>query len=201
MQILLPNGMDIKKKIDEVLMHITMSNMLLWFINEPNSANNFKRTFVIDIAGFIKKDGSGKELPLRAAFDFCRSNSVFNIEYMKKVLMVEINWIFENVPEQYQYSYKNAYIGKDRKIKEAFSKEFEFFRHIRNACSHGNKFDLKDRSTGKLSNLFDKTKNPHYEASWKNFKVDKELDESELFFTFLECGDVIELLEFVRDNL
>lgn len=190
---------ELKKKIDEVIMHITISNMLLWFINEPNSANNFKRTFFVDIAGFIKKDGSGKVLSLHEAFDFCRGNPVFNIEYMRKVLMVEINWIFENLPYEYRQSYRASYKGKDKNIKKNFLKEFEFFRHIRDACAHNNRFNLKAHEPTK--NLFDKAKNPHYEASWKNFKVDPKLDESELFFTFLECGDAIELLEFVRDNL
>lgn len=195
---------DLKNEIDKVMMHITIGNMLLWFINEPQNVANFKKTFVVDIAGFIKKDGTGKELPLHSAFDYCRGNREFNLEYLKKVLMVEINWIFENLPKRYQYSYENAYDGKNRNTKEVFSKEFEFFRHIRNACSHGNKFNLKN-SSGKLSNLFDKGKNPYYEASWRNFTIDpnanSKLDESELFFTFLESGDAIELLEFIKNSL
>ena len=191
---------DLKNEIDKVIMHITIGNMLLWFINEPQNVTNFKNTFVVDIAGFIKKDGSGKELPLHSAFDYCKGNPKYNLEYLKKVLMGEINWIFENLPNQDQYSYKSSYEGKDKTKKEVFSKEFEFFRHIRNACSHGNKFNLKD-SSGKLSSLFDKAKNPHYEASWENFKIDPKLDESELFFTFLESGDAIELLEYIKNSL
>lgn len=191
---------DLKNEIDEVIMHITVSLMLLWFINEPKIVDIFKKTFVIDIAGFIKIDGSGKELPLHSAFDFCRANPQFNLKYLKKVLMVEINWIFENLPYKYQKNYEYAYEGKSKNTKEIFSKEFEFFRHIRNACSHGNTFNLKDKK-GLPNKLFDKVKNPYYKASWGNFSIDPKLHESELFFTFLQGGDAIELLEFVRDHM
>ncbi len=58
------------------------------------------------------------------------------------------------------------------------SPEFEFFRHLRNGCAHGNKFNFKDKKTGRIIPL----KN---EAKWESFKIDTSLQDKEVIFAFI----------------
>jgi len=187
----------LKKEIDEIIKSIAVNDTLLYFINKPSQID--KIFSAGNVASFPTKKGHKKEIQLDSALQFCRSNPAFNLMYLKKVLMVEINWVFTNLSYRFRQSYRASYGTTPCTDKKDFSKEFEFFRHIRDACAHGNTFNLEEHKP--TAELFDKTKNPHYEATWNGFSIYLGLDKSELFFDFMQCGDAIELLEFVKDHI
>jgi len=186
--------MDLKKEINSILKYIIASNMLLYFLNEPQHMAHFKKVFDDSkakkmgdkaIAKLSSSSGAPIAYLIHPAIDFCRNNPEFNLDYMRRTLMININWIFEHLPNNKQYSYDND--------PKKYSKEFEFFRHVRNACSHGNKFNVN-----RSKRLWD---NPQYKAEWNGIKIDLSLDGKECFFSFLTLGDAMQLLEFVRDNI
>lgn len=61
------------------------------------------------------------------------------------------------------------------------SEIFEFFRHIRNAASHSNKFTF----------LGDEPVRP---AKWRNIEITKELQGTQCFGKFIDCADLISLI-------
>ena len=65
---------------------------------------------------------------------------------------------------------------------------WQFFRHLRNACFHGNKFHF--RGSG-----------PRHKAEWRGLKITSALDKTPLFFSFLLVGDVIWLLGDVTNRI
>lgn len=67
--------------------------------------------------------------------------------------------------------------------------EFEFFRHVRNAVSHGNRFTFQPSE-------------PSRPASFNGRVINKDLEGHDfVLFTFIGIGDVLELLDHVRDNV
>ena len=69
------------------------------------------------------------------------------------------------------------------------SPEFEFFRHIRNAISHGNRFTFGPYE-------------PSRPASFSGKEIDNSLNGMEnVLFTFIGIGDVLDSLDHIRDNV
>lgn len=74
----------------------------------------------------------------------------------------------------------------------------QFFRHIRNGCSHGNKFFFKtyiDKKTGK------KTQEPTKLAQFRGLIIDRKLMGKRVFFNFLSAGDIPYLIEDISKEL
>jgi hypothetical protein len=72
------------------------------------------------------------------------------------------------------------------------SPEFEFFRHLRNGCAHGNKFNFrnhKDKKTNKV--IYDEPSRP---AKWNGLEINQTLHGSKVIFDFIAGGDVLKLL-------
>jgi len=87
-------------------------------------------------------------------------------------------------------------ILKQNKIVPNFSEPiFEFYRHIRNGCYHGNRFYFRD-------------KEPKYPAIWRDLIIDKSLQDKRVFRLnlsekeyFLNWGDSLLLLSDVSDKI
>ena len=191
--------MDLKNEIDAILKYIIASKTLLIFLNHPQHVAYFKEQFddsnfekEEDLARVVLSSNSGDPVAylLHPALDYCRDNPEFNMDYMKRTLMININWIFEHLPRDKKYSFNK----KSQKVSQKpYSREFEFFRHVRNACSHANTFNVQ-----RSKDLWDYS---NYSSEWNGFKIDLNLEGKECLFTFLTIGDVMQLLEFVRDNI
>jgi hypothetical protein len=69
------------------------------------------------------------------------------------------------------------------------SPEFEFFRHIRNAMAHGNRFHFtKDE--------------PRRDAYFNEFRLDRSLDGTENVLPgFIGPADVLDLLSYIKETL
>jgi len=68
------------------------------------------------------------------------------------------------------------------------STEFDFFRHLRNACGHGNKFTFNDKTTG-------------LPAKWRGAKINKELEGQYAVFGLAGIPDIIVLLKDIENRL
>lgn len=69
------------------------------------------------------------------------------------------------------------------------SPEFEFLRHIRNAFSHGNRFNLKNGEPRRL-------------AQFNSFTINNSLDQKpNVLMDYIRIADVLDLIDFVKSNL
>ena len=83
-------------------------------------------------------------------------------------------------------SVTSQHVGSLRYANETM---FEFFRHIRNAISHGNRFTFSRNE-------------PSRPAAFKNKTIDHNLNGYEnVLFTFIGIGDTLDLLDHLRDNI
>jgi hypothetical protein len=90
-------------------------------------------------------------------------------------------------------------LQEDPRYKKIENKPaIQFFRHIRNGCSHGNKFFFKtytDKKTGK------KMQEPTKLAQFRGLTIDRKLMGKKVFFDFLSTGDIPYLIEDVSKEL
>ena len=78
------------------------------------------------------------------------------------------------------------------------SPEFEFFRHLRNGCAHGNKFKFisyKDKKSHKIVN------EPSRLAKWNGLEITRSLEKTEIIFAFLAPGDILKLLKDISEKI
>lgn len=83
-----------------------------------------------------------------------------------------------------------SFVG-DRLAQEKYfdkTPELEFFRHLRNALSHGNKFHFIG-------------KEPARPASFRAFSLVRADEGSTLFFEYMSTGDAMDLLDHVEAHL
>lgn len=71
---------------------------------------------------------------------------------------------------------------KDR--YQSTSPTWQFFRHVRNASFHGNKFNLHSGQ-------------PNHPAHWRGLEIDRSLNGTPLIYDFLAPGDVFLLMSDV----
>jgi hypothetical protein len=77
---------------------------------------------------------------------------------------------------------------KRRKLDDK-EEDVEFLRHIRNACSHGNRFTFRDGEPRRLAKL-------------KNLEITRSLEGmSPVLFDFITLGDAVVLLDSVTRRL
>jgi hypothetical protein len=68
------------------------------------------------------------------------------------------------------------------------STEFDFFRHLRNACAHGNKFTFRPRTTG-------------LPARWRGAEINRGYQGHKAILGLVGIPDVILLLKDIEDRL
>lgn len=105
--------------------------------------------------------------------DQIRSNNQFNIEYMGLLLQTA----FMNIGDELS---RHSYFDK--------TPELEFFRHIRNALGHGNKFNC-------LGN------EPVRPAAFRGRSLSRALNGKPVFFDFIGSGDALDLLDRIQAHL
>jgi hypothetical protein len=105
--------------------------------------------------------------------DQLRANNQFNIEYMGLLLQTA----FLNIGDELA---RNSYFDK--------TPELEFFRHVRNAVGHGNKFSFS-RSE------------PIRPAAFRGRSISRTLHGQPVFFEFLGPGDALDLLDHIETHL
>ncbi len=102
------------------------------------------------------------------------SNPIGNIDYMKIPAMSMISLMYDTLKE-------NGFLNN--------TPEFEFFRHLRNAVSHGNKFIFYDGE-------------PRRPASFQGLVIEKKLNGKEnVIREFVDFGDILSLISFIKNSL
>ena len=83
-----------------------------------------------------------------------------------------------------------SWIGHELKSKQYFDKtpELEFFRHLRNGLSHGNKFYFREGE-------------PKRPARFKTFEITRCLQGQEVAFSFINTGDFFDLFDYLKAHL
>ncbi len=102
-----------------------------------------------------------------------RGNPQFNIDYMGLLLQSMVIQIGDMLS-------KNGYFEK--------APELEFYRHLRNALGHGNRFHFLPGEPKRL-------------ARFQNREITIALQGSQVFFNFMGPGDVFELWEHIEGHL
>ncbi len=102
-----------------------------------------------------------------------KENSQYNLNFLGSLFMTMVSWIGHELSE-------NHYFDK--------TPELEFFRHLRNAISHGNNFHLKNGE-------------PRRPAQFKEFIITSNLHGKPVLFEFMSTGDLFDLLDYTKVHL
>ena len=83
-----------------------------------------------------------------------------------------------------------SWIGHELSLRSYFDKspELEFFRHLRNGISHGNRFHFKSGE-------------PKRPARFRAFNMTPALHGQAVLFEYMSTGDVFDLLDHVKAHL
>jgi hypothetical protein len=153
------------------------SNLFLYMLNHEGHFDQLKRElFPIpdNSAGFGRSDGTMYRVsnygPLVHQL---RANPQFNLEYIGLLLQT----VFVNLGDELA---RNQYFDK--------SPELEFFRHVRNALGHGNRFNFVG-------------KEPSRPATFNGRTLSNALDGQTLFFDYMGPGDALDLLDQIEAHL
>jgi len=121
-----------------------------------------------------KHDGSYyRNINFWDSINFVRNNNKFNLDFMG----MQLSTILLSVGHELK---KHHYFDK--------TPELEFFRHLRNGISHGNKFDFKHGE-------------PRRPAKFKNFEIASSLQGEDVLFKFIKPGDLFELFDHIKKHL
>lgn len=123
-----------------------------------------------------RRDGTYHDnLPdLWTAIREVRGSPGFNLDFLAGLLMVAVSWVGDDLR-------RNGYFDK--------TPELEFFRHLRNAVSHGNRWHFTGGE-------------PKRPAVFGSFTLSAALHEQEgVLFDFMSTGDVADLLEHTAAHL
>jgi hypothetical protein len=153
------------------------SNLFLYMLNHDGHYAELRQNlFPIsdNSVGFARQDGTMHQVKNYGPLvDQLRSNSSFNIEYMG--LLVQT--VFLNVGDELA---RHSYFDR--------TPELEYFRHIRNALGHGNKFHF----TGK---------EPVRPASFRGRMLSSALNGQSVVFEYMGPGDAMDLLDHIERHL
>lgn len=83
-----------------------------------------------------------------------------------------------------------SWVGDELSNNGYFDKtpELEFFRHLRNGISHGNKFSFKNDEPTRL-------------AKFKGFEITKVIQGKTVLFEFISTGDLFDLFDHIKTHL
>ena len=102
-----------------------------------------------------------------------RGNQSFNLNYLGSIFMTNLSWIGYELNQ-------NRYFDK--------TPELEFFRHLRNGVSHGNKFNLLNGE-------------PKRPAKFNAFEITPALHGQPVLFEFISMGDLFDLFDCIKFHL
>ena len=168
---------DVAQIIDVYISYYVATTTILFsFVNDPHLVDLLNRKGMDrgSMTRFGKRDDTyTKNYDVYGAIENVRNNKQYNLEMLGGLLMTIISVIGDKLKQ-------NDYFEK--------TSELEFFRHIRNAISHGNQFYFKHNE-------------PKRQAMFKNFEITASLQGKNCLFEFMSTGDVIELLEYTKNYL
>lgn len=153
------------------------SDLLLYFLNHDGHFRELERQlFPIEDHSLelARHDGTmysvKKYAPLVKQL---RGNSSFNLEYLGIVIQA----LLMNIGDELA---RNRYFTK--------SPELEFFRHLRNALGHGNRFHFK-------------ADEPVRQACLRGRNLSASMHGERAFFQYMQPGDVFDLLDDIESQL
>ena len=153
------------------------SDLLLYFLNHDGHFSNLQRElFPIDDHSLELGRHDGTMYSIKTYGPLVkqlRANPTFNLEYLGIVLQS----LLMNIGDELA---RNRYFAK--------SPELEFFRHIRNALGHGNRFHFKG-------------KEPVLPATLRGRNLSRDLHGQQVFFQYMNIGDVFDLLDDLESQL
>ena len=171
-----PTPDQIANLIDRMKATYAGTSTTLRYLNDPN-LDKLLGQWGIDKGSTInlgRRDGTYYEaIDLYSSISLIQDNAQYNIEFLGGLLMTIISFVGDALK-------RNKYFTK--------SPELEFFRHLRNAISHGNRFYFKG----------DEPKRP---AKFRNFVLDKSLHGQPALFDYMSPGDVFDLFDEIENQL
>lgn len=121
-----------------------------------------------------RKDGTLYEgLDVSNSIRLIRYNKQYSLELPAVIVITVVSYIGEALAQ-------NQYFDK--------TPQLEFFRHLRNALSHGNKFHFRN----------DEPSRPAY---FRTFRISRSLNGQPVLYEFMSLGDVLDLLDHVEAHL
>lgn len=121
-----------------------------------------------------KKDGSKyDDLDVYEAIERIRGNNRYTLDFIRNIHITKIIRVGDHLSQ-------NDYFDK--------APVLEFFRHLRNAVSHGNEFTFYGDEPRRL-------------ARFGDFELDDSLNGTTALFDYIDPGDVMELFDEVEDHL
>lgn len=167
---------EIVEMIDQLKASYVATSMGLLALNDPGLSELLLR-WGLDPGSTVRlgrKDNSYYDgLDVYSALGIARGNPAFNLNFMGGLITTAVSWIGAELDA-------NRYFDR--------SPELEFFRHIRNGVSHGNRFHFRNRE-------------PRRPAMFATFELDASLHGQNILFEYMSTGDVFDLFDEIRNQL
>ena len=120
-----------------------------------------------------KRESSYKSYDVFSVYEMFYEKKENNIDYMVYPLLAMISYVHDLIKN-------NGLLNQ--------TPEFEFFRHIRNGVSHGNRFNLRNNE-------------PRRTATFLNFSIDSSLNGTHVVHGYMKTGDILDLIQYIKDNI
>ncbi len=151
-------------------------SMGLIFLNDPDlwnwlAAKGYDKGSRIRLG---RRDNTYYEsLDLYHSIGVARGSATYNLNFMGMSFMMALSFVGDALSQ-------NAYFDR--------TPELEFFRHVRNGISHGNRFHFEGRE-------------PVRPATFRAFAIDRALEGRTVLFEFLSTGDCFDLFDHIEAHL
>ena len=154
-------------------------------LNDPEILTHLERSRGFDRGASVRlgrKDDTYYEgLDFWSAVSTAQS-STFNLAFMGAMLLASISWIGDKLNA-------NTYFDGRLPVGAVRPPELEFFRHLRNAAAHGNRWHFVGGE-------------PRRPAAFQRFTLDSTLHGKDgVLFEYLSTGDVFDLFDHLGGYL
>jgi hypothetical protein len=172
----MPNKIEIAEYLRQVKLTYGSYSLSLIFLNDP-SLYGLIESRGLDVGSTVslgRQNGTYYSgIDIYCSIEASCGNPVFNMTFLKL-------WFMGVISLTGDYLKQNDYFDK--------RPELEFFRHIRNAISHGNKFTFKKNE-------------PKRPAQFGDFVICHELQGRTFLFDYMNPGDLFDLLDYLERYL
>jgi hypothetical protein len=164
--------------IEQMKAYYVAQSFTLVLVNDPDvialvESKGFDRGSKVRLGR--KDDTYYDGLPqLWPALNTIRANSQFNLDFLASILTTQVSWIGDALS-------RNQYFHDHSPV-------LEFFRHLRNALSHGNQWHFTGQE-------------PRHPARLGRFELSRELHGTRVLFEYLSTGDVLDLFDETAAHL
>jgi hypothetical protein len=166
-----PDPLPVIDLIEAVKLHNVAAGVALAMLQSPDGRAWVAATDIAAVT-YGRSDGSSYgPLPVAPALDAATSG--FNLDYLGGWLTLAVSWVGDALAS-------HSYFTR--------SPELEFFRHLRNAVSHGNRWHFRPGE-------------PRRPARHATFVLDASMHGSNALFEYLAPGDVFDLLDEISAQL